>query len=305
MPLNKSALTRYRKYDELFRQHRKYSSIEILDKFEYYDIRVSRRQFYLDIEEMTYIFDGFEENLEKSKDGRTALYTYKDKDYTILSSSFNQRELYFQILDIMKSETKERKVVEFEVNRYYEGISEHFGKLYDLIVNKQVINLFYRDFNIKHPREILLHPYRLKEYNNRWFLVGLDANRNKIFTFPLDRIVRIDENKTNEFIEPDEDFDEFFEDVIGVTVNNEQPVTIELKISKNRYPYIETKPIHASQTPVKERDGSYHTTLRLIPNPEFYSQILSFGEDVEVVSPAEIRETIKNKVASMMQSYNN
>ena len=106
---------------------------------------------------------------------------------------------------------------------------EHIGILYDSIINKQILEIKYHPFNREEPIEMILKPYFLKQYNSRWFLFGFNENLKTISNLPLDRITEI--NDTNKhFSDADNwDFEEFFEDVVGVTVNmNVKPVKILL-----------------------------------------------------------------------------
>lgn len=175
---------------------------------------------------------------------------------------------------------------------------EHVDDLYDAIVEETAVELLYQPFN-KEARSIVVHPYYLKQYNCRWFLFGFDESRNDISTFPLDRIQKI-KPVSKIYILPDDIFnpDEYFKHIIGVTRYKDRPVEdIVLQFSSNRAPYIATKPLHHSQEVVEEKeDGSILIKLKLIPNPELESLILSFGKDVVVLQPLSLTTEIKSQL---------
>lgn len=178
---------------------------------------------------------------------------------------------------------------------------EMMAEMCDCIIKQQPVKITYLPYG-KPEKVWILHPYLLKEYNNRWFLFGYNETEDKISNAPLDRISPDYERLPKAFIPNTfRDFSSFFDDVVGVTVNNYEPSEITLRASEGRYPYIESKPLHASQElkDVKQRIF----TIRVIPNRELDSLILSFGGDLEVISPGWYRDRIKQKVAEVNRVY--
>ncbi|MEG1725582.1 MAG: WYL domain-containing protein, partial [Anaerovoracaceae bacterium] len=104
----------------------------------------------------------------------------------------------------------------------------------------------------------------------------------------------------------DIDFTEYFDDVIGVTVPSNKPIEkIRLKIDKTRYNYIESKPIHPTQT-VKENNSEYAIIeLKLIPNYEFETLLLGFADSIEVIEPQSLRETILARARRIIEKNTN
>ena len=142
--------------------------------------------------------------------------------------------------------------------------------------------------------------------HNRWFLFGLNADKNKITNYPLDRILNIAILDTA-YIEKDEDLDmeEYFDEIIGVTFPKEEEkrkvANIVLKFHKDLYPYIKSKPIHQTQHCY---DDEYKVTFQVIPNIELRSLILSYGSQVEVIEPQSLRDEIKEHALKMKEIYN-
>lgn len=89
--------------------------------------------------------------------------------------------------------------------------------------------------------------------------------------------------------------------MVGVTVKDFEPSVITLRSSENRYPYIESKPIHSSQQLVDAAERIF--TIRVIPNRELDALLLSFGNDLEVISPSWYRDRIKQKIADANSLY--
>ncbi len=99
-------------------------------------------------------------------------------------------------------------------------------------------------------------------------------------------------------------FSEYFDDIIGVTLDSEaEPQQILLKVTNTLMPYIETKPLHGSQK-IKQRTTDFTLlSLDIIPNYELIALLLSYGDGIEVVEPTDFRKTIAEKVKSMYKKY--
>lgn len=191
----------------------------------------------------------------------------------------------------------------FENNADLTGI-ENINALADAIVNKYPIKLGYQPYRADHQQIIYVHPYHLKQFNNRWFLIGKPDNLDAIHNYAIDRIKTV-EHLSKGYVESDIDFSEYFDDVIGVSVSDGPIEHLELMVSKSRYPYIQTKPLHWSQRHIKEKDTDDHVFISLDVrlNRELISLLLSFGYDVIVISPKEIQDIVKKNIEASLSIY--
>jgi predicted DNA-binding transcriptional regulator YafY len=334
MATNKNATIRYQALNRCFRNPGRQYYIE--DLIEACNIAlldidpsstgIKRRQVFDDIKFMR-DSQGFDAPIESYKDYRKAFYRYADMSFSINNQPLNEKEAHqlreslmtlsrfkglpqFEWVEEIKTRLEasfhlksREKVIEFEENQYLTG-KEHIGVLYDAIINKKILKIQYHPFNRENSLQMLLNPYFLKQYNSRWFLFGYNENLNSISNLALDRITEIEDTKRNYTENHDWNFEEFFEDVIGVTVKeNIAPVKIVLQINRCLWPYIESKPIHGSQK-IKSRDDMYVIIELLLQiNYELTSVIFAFGEDVKVLAPDELRTSILNKAEALLKNY--
>ena len=108
------------------------------------------------------------------------------------------------------------------------------------------------------------------------------------------------------FIENEKyDFTEYFKNVIGVTVYKDRTAEeILLEVDKDLYPYVSSKPMHASQELIRyTEDGNAIVSLFVIPNFELKQQILSYGKRMKVVSPLHLQEAIIQNLKENLESY--
>ena len=106
--------------------------------------------------------------------------------------------------------------------------------------------------------------------------------------------------------EPDVDFEEYFDDIIGVTVPEKiEPVDVLLRVRNYRANFIRTKPLHLTQRIIKETKDFTTFSINVKINKELIALIMSFDSDAEVLSPASLREEIGRRVKAMNDIYQN
>ena len=104
--------------------------------------------------------------------------------------------------------------------------------------------------------------------------------------------------------ESEVDFEEYFDDVIGVTVpERDDPVDVLLSVSNNRFNYIKTKPLHLSQRVLGEDNGYTRISINVKINRELIALLLSFGSDIEVLAPVSLRAEIAKIIRAMSDKY--
>jgi predicted DNA-binding transcriptional regulator YafY len=257
-------------------------------------------------------------------------YSYEDADYSITNiplttqdlgilqevshllkqfkgfTHFNEvSEMVNKLEDKIYSEQHQQaSVIDFEKNELLTGI-QWLDVLYKAIVNKNTLLLTYQSFKARSANDIIFYPYLLKEYRNRWFLLGMKKQGKEIITFALDRIQNIAPQDKELFIQH-KNFDPhtYFSNIIGVTRNvAEKSTTILFWASSYHAPYIKTKPIHASQKMVEEVKGGTHFSIDVIPNFELERELFGFGEGIKILSPNNMVRQIKRKVRLMKELY--
>ena len=272
--------------------------------------------------------EGYGMDIDAIRDGHRKYYRYHTKGASIKNQPINQEELnlIYDALILLKrfdgvpqfewlNDLEKRlyttsklgdnldSVVSFQHNPYLKGMDLYYKPIFNAIVNKRVIEIIYHPFG-KDARIVIVTPYHLKQYNNRWFLFGYNETFDSISNFSLDRIIDIKELR-NTYIENTKiSFDEFFDDIVGVTIKeNETVEKILLQITNELWPYVESKPIHGSQT-VKEINENYVTIeLTLKINYEFISLIFALGEQLKVIQPENLKTAIISKAKNLLKNY--
>jgi predicted DNA-binding transcriptional regulator YafY len=332
---NKHAIIRYQALDKCFRNPGKRYYIEdLIDECNtaIYDFTgnpegIKRRQVYDDITFME-SEQGWSIQLQRHKEGRKVFLRYYDTSFSINNSPLNAEEenqLKEALLTLSRLKgmpnfawvdeittrinagldfsNQSSKVIEFDQNQYLKGL-EFINPLYKSIVNQKVICISYQSFKQDTAQRIILHPCFLKQYNNRWFLFGLNDEYKTVSNLALDRVLEIDETEIEFEEQINVDFEEFFEDMIGVTLpTGGIAQNIVLKINASSWPYIKTKPLHGSQKIKEVSDKFTIIELNLIVNYELISLLFSYAENVTVLKPLSLAEEMKTKVNKLVKNY--
>lgn len=156
------------------------------------------------------------------------------------------------------------------------------------------------------PQFLYFLPILLKEYNNRWFLIGYAHKKHDVVNLALDRIVSVAKDERHPFVENSFfDPDTFLGEMIGVTRNiSSQPERVTIRLVGHHAPYVLTKPLHDSQQMIhKEPNGDVVIALDVIVNHELENKILALGPFAEVLTPAHLRATIAEQLALAASYY--
>lgn len=211
-----------------------------------------------------------------------------------------------------------RRIIAFDKNpaREYSTCKDVFARLFLAISRKQVTKLKYHTFtDMDDIKEVILHPCLLKEYNRRWFAFGItEGDESTLKPFPLDRIDDIIPLPANKYSEYDGEIGEWFDDIIGVTKIEGEPVEkIVFWISDEEKHYITTKPLHESQIQIRRDEelrnkyaqlqGGAFFSIRCRKNYELIRELCSFGGDLIVLEPSGIREAVVEKIKGMAAAY--
>lgn len=147
--------------------------------------------------------EGYGMIIDAMRDGHRKYYRYHHRGDSIKDQPINQEELdlihdalllmkrfkgvpHFDWMDDVERQLyttsqlgeNSKSVVTFQSNPYLKGMETYFRPLFDAIVNKRVIEIVYHPFG-RDPRTITIHPYHLKQYNDRWFLIGKQTDYDR------------------------------------------------------------------------------------------------------------------------------
>lgn len=164
----------------------------------------------------------------------------------------------------------------------------------------RVIRLCYQSFRHPEPFCFNVRPYCVKYFKQRWYLLGDSDLGLRIYS--LDRFVDMEELEEHFEIPKGFDAEEYFGNYFGVIIG-EEPEDVKIRVVPDQVKYFRTLPLHGSQRETVQEDGSSVFSYHIAPTFDFVQEILSHGADVEVLEPAELRESIADIIAGMASRY--
>ena len=226
------------------------------------------------------------------------------KHYNGFSNMSGQEDILTRMQDKIACQTDNQKVVFIETNEKLKGLN-FLGPLFEAIKKKEALAIEYKSFKAKRESRLYISPYILKEFNNRWFLIGM-STKNIIMTLALDRIIAIKKDDKHQYTNNTIfDPETYLGEMVGVTRELDSKVeTVILWVSENQAPYVETKPFHHTQEIEKENvDGSKIFRLRIIINYELERKILGYGPHIKVIEPKHLKQRIANELILAAERY--
>ncbi|HTF04845.1 MAG TPA: WYL domain-containing protein [Bacteroidia bacterium] len=334
MPINKLALIRYKTIDNcLQNRFRKWTLDDLveacsrtLDEFEGIDQGVSKRTVQLDIQTMRSEKLGYNAPIIVSE---KKYYSYEDKGYSITNIPLTSQDMgtltevvevlrqfkgfsYFEELTgmvnkledkIHTQKNKGKSYIHFEKNDLLKGL-DHIDPLHKAIMRQKTLDVVYQSFKAREAGNIIFYPYMLKEYRNRWFVIGA-TQKKTILTLALDRIASVKELSSEKYMKNTFfEIDTYFDDTIGVTKNmGVRPQQVVLKVDRAMAPYVITKPIHPSQKILRTESDGVIFSINVTWNFELERELLGFGEQIAVLSPKRLQNRITWRIRRMAERY--
>lgn len=334
MPINKSAYIRFRIIDQCLRNKQKpYPSKEdLIEACTEVVGKVSMRTIEKDLEEMKNNEElGYLAPIvyERRYNG----YCYSDQHYSINKMPLREEELYaldfakqlmrqFDGLQPVQSFAGAVQKIEELINLHdYLGDeklddyvqvekgwvqtgNEYLGILLQAIRERKVVTLMYQRFEPDAAKQHHLHPYLLKEYRNRWYVLGYHPDKKQITTFALDRIKSLELKDEKFSRESSFNTREYFAHAFGISVpNNLQPAKVTFTLPASEAMYVKSQPLHHSQRIVSETSKACKFEIEVIESYELVAQLLSFGSKIKVHSPAHLKNKIQQELEAALQNY--
>lgn len=333
MPKNKEALIRYRVINRCLKESRYVSKQKLIRACERaLDIApVSERTIAGDIHAMRYD-SGLGYSAPIVFDKYRKAYYYEDPDYSIDQIPLNQDEvssLLFvaTMLDQFKNiEMFERfsgsvqkiidalnihrmqemkntaDFIDFEKVPSFKG-SEYLEVLFHAIRDKMPVEIRHQAFYSESEHIHTVHPYLLKEYRNRWYLIGWHDEYREIRKYGLDRLNGIRILQDLKFIERNFSPSDYFRNTIGIFSPAGDPPEIILEIRKNTAFYFLTQPIHESQEVINTGPEKITIRLRVHPTAELIQLIMGWSDEIRVIAPESLKEDIMNQLRNALGLY--
>lgn len=239
-------------------------------------------------------------------------YNRSDNFYYLNSDNSLQLEVFLRFLglantasllrDSFKNSRETLKYISFDNHNGLAGI-HHLELFLKAIKEHKQVQFDHYSFQKDKTTKRILKPYLLKEYANRWYIIGKIEEVDEFRNFGIDRISNV-ESLENKFIPEQEiDIDYLYKDVIGLVYSENTMQRVVLAFTAEQGKYIKSLPLHNSQKVIADNDREFRISLDIIPNKSLTEHILKLGNKVKVIEPIALVEEIKGILEVSLSQY--
>lgn len=260
-----------------------------------YDFTVSLRTFQRDLKDIESVF-GIEIKYDRSQ----GVYRIIEDS----NSEIKERMLEaFDTFNALQISERMSDFIHFE-NRKSKGVENLYGFLH-AIKNKLLVTFTYHKFWKEQPENRIIEPYALKEFANRWYILGYDTSRKAIRSFALDRLSELEISKQK--FNPSIVFnvEEYYKNSFGIISpeKDQKPEEIIISCRPFQGKYFKALPFHHSQEIVKDDENELIIKLFLVPTYDFIQELLSKGNTIKILQPQSLVNEAKRIYQTALSYY--
>lgn len=162
--------------------------------------------------------------------------------------------------------------------------------------HNNVVQIEYQSFSRDNPSVFEIEPYHMKVFNRRWYVIARSTYYNKILTYGLDRIHWAKITDKSFEIPASFNIDEYFDGCVGIIGNIEdcKVERVVIKVYGYSQKYLQTLPIHPSQTVIGSDEESTTFELHVRPTYDLLTTLLQQADQIEVHEPQSVRKLIRD-----------
>lgn len=274
------------------------TKIQIIKELERQDIQITERTLERDFQTLrdTCFIDikynrfqlGYFIDEDSNKDYRDWMHVFE---------IFNKAKVINEVL------LKDSSNIDFiDFDRQEQSTNEiYFEQFLRAIIDKKQVNITYQSYWNSEVQEIILSPYLLKQYQNRWYIFGTNQiNINRCYG--LERISKV-EVLENRFKRKIKDPKALFNDIVGINFAESERVKIVLSYEAFQGNYLKSQPLHPRQKILIDNEKEFRIELNIRPNYELEEQLLKQAEKVVVIEPFWLKERIKKRLQLALSKY--
>lgn len=179
----------------------------------------------------------------------------------------------------------------------------HLTGIMEAMTEGVEIEIDYQKYTSDSAETLTLRPYAVKEFAKRWYLIAFCVERNGLRVYGMDRVRELRVTSRGFKMEKGFDVDELFATSFGIYLPGGKARTITFRVPEREARFLRDLPIHKSQEEVESKDGFVTFCIFVCPDKNMIMEFCRYGRNLEVLSPAEVREEIATEFRAAADIY--
>ena len=168
----------------------------------------------------------------------------------------------------------------------------------------KAIEMTYRSYTKPEPHTFVTHPYCLKLFRRRWYILAKSEQYDHPRVYSLDRVLGVKQSNISLNVPAGFNAKDYFHNYFGIIVGDVcHAQIVRVKVIANQAKYFESLPLHSSQEIEDSNERFTIFKYHIDPTFDFKQELLGRGPTVEVLEPQWFRDEIKADIANMMKNY--
>lgn len=179
----------------------------------------------------------------------------------------------------------------------------HLTAVMEAMQDNEVLRIAHRKYTSGEAAEYTVHPYAVKEFSKRWYLVGWCRERKGMRVYGLDRVLRLEPTGEHFKMPADFDVEELFATSFGPYIPQERGCEVTFKATATEAAYLRDLPLHFSQKEISRNAEESIFSIFVCPDRSLALTLLGRGSSIEVLSPASLRDTVAEMARRTVEKY--
>ena len=179
----------------------------------------------------------------------------------------------------------------------------HLTEVMEAMTENLEVVMEYHKYTSEESETLTIWPYAVKEFAKRWYIIAYCKEREDIRVYGLDRVRGMEVTGKKFRMKSGFDVDELFATSFGIYLPGGKGQTITFRCSESEAKFLRDLPIHSSQEEIKKDGDNVIFSIFVCPDKNLIMEICKHGSRIEILSPAEVRESVKEALTDALAQY--
>ena len=179
----------------------------------------------------------------------------------------------------------------------------HLTEVMEAMTENLEVVMEYHKYTSEESETLTIWPYAVKEFAKRWYIIAYCKEREGLRVYGLDRVKSMEVTGKKFKMKSGFDVDELFATSFGIYLPGGKGQTITFRCSEREAKFLRDLPLHSSQEEVRKEGDSVIFSIFVCPDKNLIMEICKHGSRIEILSPAEVRDAVREELKKALAQY--